>query len=77
MQKKSWLGVAPSQLISPHTNPSALVAVIIRILTMVTMLPVTNALAVSSHDKNPKKIGLVRFEQNLPQKSAPAYSGQR
>jgi hypothetical protein len=39
-KKKSWLGVAPSQLISPHTNPSALVAVIIMIVMIVTMLPV-------------------------------------
>jgi hypothetical protein len=38
--KKGWLGVAPSQLLSPHTNPSALVAVIIMIVAMVTMLPV-------------------------------------
>jgi hypothetical protein len=38
--KESWLGVAPSQLISPHTNPSALITVIIMIVAMVTMLPV-------------------------------------
>jgi hypothetical protein len=37
-EKLAWS--APSQLISPHTNPSALVAVIIMIVTMVTMLPV-------------------------------------
>jgi hypothetical protein len=37
--KKSWLGITPSQLLSPFTNACALVAVII-MMTMVTMSPV-------------------------------------
>jgi hypothetical protein len=40
-EKRSWLGVAPSQLISPHTNPSALVAVVIML-----MMPVSSMAAV-------------------------------
>jgi hypothetical protein len=37
-QKKGWLGVAPSQLISPYTNRPPLVAVVIMLMMFVSSM---------------------------------------